>query len=92
MDANRYTEKLQQALAQAQNRALSSHNQAVDVEHLLAALLEDDGGLASAIVTLAGIDRKALQSRINGELARIPQVTGAGADTGQVYATQRLGR
>src|SRR6266851_5574521 len=68
MNANRFTEKLQEALGRAQNAALTAHNQAVDVEHLLASLLEDDDGLASSIVALSGID------------------------SGQVYATQRLGR
>ncbi|MHB8383061.1 MAG: Clp protease N-terminal domain-containing protein, partial [Candidatus Binataceae bacterium] len=41
MNANRFTEKLQEALGRAQNSALAAHNQAVDVEHLLAALLEE---------------------------------------------------
>ena len=52
MSANRFTEKLQEALGRAQNAALSAHNQAVDVEHLLASLLEDDEGLASSILKL----------------------------------------
>ena len=47
MNANRFTEKLQEALGRAQNAALNAHNQAVDVEHLLASLLEDEEGLAS---------------------------------------------
>ena len=82
MNANRFTEKLQEALGSAQNAAVSAHNQAVDVEHLLAALLQDGEGLASR--------RNVLIS--DGVLQKIPQVTGAGTDTAQVYATQRLGR
>src|SRR5271170_6067650 len=92
MNANRFTEKLQEALGQAQNAALTAHNQAVDVEHLLAALLEDDDGLASSIVTLSGVDRAALRKKLEAELAKIPRVTGSGSDSSQVYATQRLGR
>ena len=92
MNANRFTEKLQEALGRAQNTALTAHNQAVDVEHLLAALLEDDDGLASSIVTLSGVDRAALRNKLDAELAKIPRVTGSGSDSGQVYATQRLGR
>src|SRR5258706_9703255 len=92
MNANRFTEKLQEALGRAQNAALTAHNQAVDVEHLLAALLEDDDGLASSIVTLSGVDRAALRRKLEAELAKIPRVTGSGSDSGQVYATQRLGR
>src|SRR5713226_8409847 len=92
MNANRFTEKLQEALGRAQNAALTAHNQAVDVEHLLAALLEDDDGLASSIIALSGVDRAALRRKLDAELAKIPRVTGSGSDSGQVYATQRLGR
>src|SRR5579885_3603836 len=92
MNANRFTEKLQEALGRAQNAALSAHNQAVDVEHLLAAMLEDDQGIAASILSLAGIDRSAVRTRLAAELKKIPQVTGSGTDSGQIYATQRLGR
>ena len=92
MNANRFTEKLQEALGRAQNAALTAHNQAVDVEHLLTALLEDDDGLASSIIALSGVDRSALKSKLDLELGKIPRVTGSGSDSGQVYATQRLGR
>src|SRR3984957_15265287 len=89
---SRFTEKLQEALGRAQNAALSAHNQAVDVEHLLASLLEDHEGLASSIIKLAGVDPDAVNRKLSAELAKIPKVTGGGADSGQVYATQRLGR
>jgi ATP-dependent Clp protease ATP-binding subunit ClpB len=92
MNANRSTEKLQEALGSAQNAAVSAHNQAVDVEHLLAALLQDGEGLASSIVTLTGVDKAAVLKKLDAELKKIPQVTGAGTDSAQVYATQRLGR
>src|SRR5271163_574189 len=92
MNANRFTEKLQEALGRAQNAALNAHNQAVDVEHLLASLLEDNEGLASSILKLTGVDRDAVSRKLSAELAKIPHVTGGGADRGQVYATQRLGR
>src|SRR5258708_3406887 len=92
MNANRFTEKLQEALGRAQNAALSAHNQAVDVEHLLASLLEDNEGLASSILKLTGVDRDAVSRKLDAELDKIPKVTGGGADSGQVYATQRLGR
>ena len=89
---SRFTEKLQEALGRAQNAALSAHNQAVDVEHLLAALLEDDEGLVSSVLKLAGVDRAIVRRKLADELAKVPQVTGGGTDSSQVYATQRLGR
>ena len=90
--SSRFTEKLQEALGRAQNAALSAHNQAVDVEHLLAALLEDDEGLVSSVLKLGGVDRDLVRRKLADELAKVPHVTGGGTDSSQVYATQRLGR
>ena len=92
MNLNRYTEKAQDAMARAQSAAVSRQNQGVDVEHLLAALLEDDQGLAASILKLAGADRAAIRQKLQAELEKIPRVSGTGADAGQVYVTQRLGR
>ncbi|MGO9058812.1 MAG: ATP-dependent chaperone ClpB, partial [Candidatus Binataceae bacterium] len=92
MNLNRFTEKAQEALGRAQSAAVSRHHQGVDVEHLLSALIEDEQGLGSSILKLAGVDPAQIEQKLKAELAKIPQVSGAGADTGQVYVTQRLGR
>src|ERR1700735_5941450 len=92
MNANRYTEKLQDALGRARNAGLSAHNKVCAVERLLAWRLEENEGLASSILRLAGVDPDAVNRKLSAELAKIPKVTGGGADSGQVYATQRLGR
>ena len=92
MNASRFTEKLQEALARAQSGAVSAHHQAVDVEHLAAAMLEDDQGLAASILKLAGADVGAVRRQIADELRKIPNVSGSGADAGQTYITQRLNR
>jgi ATP-dependent Clp protease ATP-binding subunit ClpB len=92
MDPNRLTEKLQEALGRAQNKALSAGNQAVDVEHVVAAMLEDDAGIAASVLKLAGVDVASVRRKFDDELKKIPQVSGPGASSGQVYMTQRLGR
>jgi ATP-dependent Clp protease ATP-binding subunit ClpB len=92
MDPNRFTEKLQEAMGRAQSAALSAHHQAVDVEHLLAALLDDEAGLAASILKLTGVDRTTVVRKLQDEINKLPRVTGSGADAGQVYMTQRLGR
>jgi ATP-dependent Clp protease ATP-binding subunit ClpB len=92
MNANRFTEKLQEALGRAQSTAVSAHHQAVDVEHLASALLEDDQGLAASIVKIAGADIASIRQKLADELRKIPGVTGSGADSGQAYITQRLNR
>jgi ATP-dependent Clp protease ATP-binding subunit ClpB len=92
MDLNRFTEKSQDALRSAQVLATRRNHQGVDVEHLLAALLEEREGLATALLAAAGIAPSAARERLEQELDRIPHVSGPGAETQQVYLTQRLAR
>ena len=54
MDFNRLTEKSQEAIRQAQTTAQRFGNQQVDVEHLLVAMLEQEGGLAPSILIEGG--------------------------------------
>ena len=53
MDFNRFTEKLQEGFRSAQSLAASRGNQQIDVEHLLLALIEQEGGLAQSILARA---------------------------------------
>ena len=64
MDINRFTEKLQEAIRSAQSKAIRYGHQQVDVEHVLAALLEQEGGLASSILNKAGVQSHMVQRRI----------------------------
>lgn len=92
MDLHRFTEKSQEALQSAQALAARRNHQGVDVEHLLAALLEEHEGLAAALLAAAGIAPSAVRERVEQELNRIPHVSGPGAEAQQVYVTQRLVR
>src|SRR2546425_10340073 len=93
MDPNRLTEKMQEALQAAQSIAIRRSHQQIDVEHLLAALLEQEGGLAGAILTKAGGTTEVLRQRLGKELDRGAKVTGpSGTPPGQIYGTGRLHR
>lgn len=92
MDLNRMTEKVQQGLMSAQSLAARESNQQMDVEHLLLALLEQDGGLAVSVLTRAGVDVEGLTRRIKGEIERLPKVTGPSGGPDQIYVTGRLNR
>src|SRR5580698_4797693 len=92
VNANRFTEKLQEALGRAQSAAVTAHHQAVDVEHLASALLEDEEGLAASILKLAGANLSTVRSKLGDELRKIPSISGSGYDAGQTYITQRLNR
>ncbi len=64
MDFNRFTEKLQDAVQAAQSVAIQHGNQQIDTEHLLLALLDQEGGLAPSILNKADIRVDALRTRI----------------------------
>ena len=63
MDINKFTEKLQEALSSAQTEAVRHGHQQVDVEHLLLALLVQDGGLATSILNKANVDVERLRGQ-----------------------------
>ena len=93
MDINRFTEKLQEAVRSAQSKAVRYGHQQVDVEHLLAALLEQEGGLAPSILTKAGVPVETLTQRVEAELQKLPKVSGStGGPPDQIYVTARLNK
>ena len=91
MDMNRLTQKSQEALHDAQTKALRFGHSEVDGEHLLLALLDQPEGLIPRLVTQAGGDLERLREAIEQELSRRPRVTGPGAcaRTGIPHATPR---
>src|SRR5579862_3720589 len=90
MDFNRFTEKLQEGVRTAQSLAASHGNQQVDTEHLILALLEQQGGLAPSILNKADVKVDTLRSRFQQEVDRLPKVSGSSGGPDQVYVTNRL--
>src|SRR5579871_2391144 len=90
MDFNRFTEKLQEGVRAAQSLAASHGNQQVDTEHLILALLEQQGGLAPSILNKADVKVDTLRSRFQQEVDRLPKVSGSSGGPDQVYVTNRL--
>jgi ATP-dependent Clp protease ATP-binding subunit ClpB len=81
MDINRFTEKAQSALRDSQALAVRFGQQQIDVEHLLLALLDQENGLAPAILSKADISPDALKIRVHREVERLPKVSGGNADS-----------
>ncbi|MBO0860560.1 MAG: ATP-dependent chaperone ClpB [Chloracidobacterium sp.] len=90
MDINRFTESVQQGLSAAQSKAARHGHQQVDVETLLASLLEQERGLASSILNKAGINLDAVKQRVEQELQRLPKVSGPSGAPDQIYVSGRL--
>jgi ATP-dependent Clp protease ATP-binding subunit ClpB len=92
MDPNRLTQKSQEALHDAQTKALRFGHTEVDGEHLLLALLDQPEGLAPRLLESAGGNTGHLRADLEAELARRPRVSGPGVAPGQVAVTQSLAR
>ena len=92
MNINRFTEKSQEALREAQSSATRRSHQGVDVEHLLLAMLDQSEGLAPEVLQAAGANVTILKERLGQELDRLPQVSGPTGAAEQIYVTQRLNR
>jgi ATP-dependent Clp protease ATP-binding subunit ClpB len=92
MDPNHLTQKSQEALHDAQTKALRFGHTEVDGEHLLLALLDQAEGIVPRLLVQAGADPGQLRKGLEAELGRRPRVSGPGVSPGQISVTQRLSR
>jgi len=92
MDPNHLTQKSQEALHDAQTKALRFGHTEVDGEHLLLALLDQADGIVPRLLAQAGADPDQLRTGLEAELGRRPRVSGPGVSPGQISVTQRLSR
>src|ERR671931_205536 len=76
MQADRFTVKSQEALAAAQRLAGARRNPEVSPYHLLAALLEQDGGIVVPVLRRANADPERVRRRANEALDALPTVSG----------------
>jgi ATP-dependent Clp protease ATP-binding subunit ClpB len=90
MDMNRMTIKLQEALQTASSHAARRNHQGIDVEHMLLAFVEQEGGVASSLLEQAGLSMSSVHQAVEQVLAKLPQVQGAGASPGQLHVASRL--
>ncbi|MGH7795755.1 MAG: ATP-dependent chaperone ClpB [Candidatus Binatia bacterium] len=87
MRLDKLTIKSQEALQQAQGLAEKRNHQAIDVEHLLFALMGQKEGVVLALLQKLGVPLGMVTERLQKALDRLPQITGA---AGQTYITPRL--
>src|SRR5271163_2692888 len=80
MRMDKLTTKFQAALADAQSLAVGRANQYIEPVHLMAALLDQQGGTARPLLEKAGAQVAKLRSDLAGALDRVAQVEGAGGE------------
>jgi len=80
MRLDRLTNKFQLALADAQSLALGHDNQFIEPLHLMSALLKQEGGSVSPLLTSAGVDVTPFRAQLEQAIDRLPQVEGSEGD------------
>ncbi len=89
MNIEKYSERVRGFLQSAQTGALAAGHQQFTAEHVLKVLLDDDQGMASALIQKAGGDPREARIANDAALAKIPKVSGG---NGQVYLSQPLAK
>ncbi len=79
MNLEKFTDRAKGFLQSAQTVAIRMNHQQIAPEHLLKALLEDEQGMAAGLITAAGGDAKKATTYVDTALAKIPAVSGSGA-------------
>ena len=89
MNAEKYTQKTLDAVKTARSMAQENGNQYLTPEHLLYALVDQDGGLIASLFGKMGVDCDGLLSELDTLIRRLPKVSGG---SGEVYASPETGK
>lgn len=89
MRFDRFTIKAQEAIQAAQDRASQAQSPDVNVEHLLVALLDQEGGIVKPILQKIGAELDAIRSELEREIQKGPKVRG---DSQEIHVSPTLKR
>jgi ATP-dependent Clp protease ATP-binding subunit ClpB len=87
---DKLTSKFQLALADAQSLATGRDNQLIEPEHVMVALLDQDGGASRHLLTRAGVRVNQLRSQLGERLDSLPRVSGAPGEIGLSNDTVKI--
>ncbi|MBC1289571.1 ATP-dependent chaperone ClpB [Listeria welshimeri] len=85
MDLQKFTQQVQQTIADAQNLAIASENQEIDVAHVFKVLLTESD-FAKRVYDVAEVDVDSLQKVVDDSLRKIPVVSGSDVNYGQAMS------
>ena len=92
MNIEQMTQKTREALQAAQRIAVEYSNNAVEQEHLLAALAQQQDGLIPQMLQTMGTDPNAFAQATLQKVEALPRVTGSGRDPEKIYISNDLDR
>ena len=87
MRFDKFTIKSQELIQSAQSMAAQHHNQQIEPEHLLAAMLAESGGIAGTMLRKLGAAPHEIARQVTAAIAKLPGVSGAG--TSEAYISSR---
>ena len=90
MDLKKFTNRAQESLQEAQILAMQMGHTSIDGEHLLMALLKQDGGLLPSLLDNMDIDREELISDLEEFLESLSKQGDASFDEESIHGTNRL--
>ena len=90
MNAEKYTQKSLEAVRDAQEIAIRNQNMQIDQQHLLLALIKQEGGLIAQMLKKMKVDANRMVNACEREIARIPKVTGPGREADKIYISQSV--
>jgi len=90
MRMDKLTSKFQLAVADAQSTAVGRDHQFIEPVHVMVALLEQEGGGVTGLLTKVGVNMNTLRSRLGEALDRLASVEGT--DPGEVHVSNELGK
>ena len=90
MDMQKLTQKSQEAVQAAQQKAIEFGHQQVDPRHLMLGLAEPADGLVRSLLQRMSVPLDALLGAVHAELRKLPKVTGPGFSPDKIFLTQEL--
>ena len=92
MNAQNFTQKSIEALESARSIALENNSMQICPEHLLYALVDQDGGLIGSLLTKMQVDTDAFLASLDAVISAFPAVTGSGREPDIIYVSPETDR
>ena len=92
MNAQKLTQKSIEAVQSAQDIAIEYQKNAIEPEHLMYSLLNQENGLIPQLMTKMNIENQSISNSVLSVISQMPKVSGSGRQSGTVYISNEADR